>query len=578
MVKVGYDIYTPPLKEKAVLLNANLIYDTSVSPPQLKGWFEPNFRIGVKFTIDGQLYIDSAFTKGLFATAKPTHPTSGSYALFNFTVTKQALIGIYLGMTTNNYDTPVLVVINRQIKAMLIYNLSANSIQVNHYTDVYPNYETNGSYSAGVVTLAQGQYVLFYVDTKPTVNPNAMWGFTDYEPRSTTTQPSVYIDVTDGTNHYYFEQTLDLNVILHYGKGAWLVDVYGAKLTIPLIFETTMAVRGNNNADGIEPPVHPTDGSPYLYVNMFLTTIYDSDPYAGTSWAEGYVVDNVTYVKDNTGVAIIVRWVKNTTEPYNPRYSFITAFKFERVDDVTIKFKHVSVYKALTNITSYGSINAVINPGLSVYHYSNPDTYEYFDGSSWLSATPGNGTYNYYNGYGFGASIYNPANTSEVYALRMLIRKYQRYGTPPLKIGALKLTADPTKGIAGVFIDYAGGTIPTGNYTSFIIEGLIRKDNVKPTITTETPTEDTDVWTYLYGYPHDISISAPSSATPGSTVTVTVTTNAPDGTKVHVVDKDTDTVLGSGTVTSGQATITFTMTSKNLSIRVYVEGADIILS
>jgi hypothetical protein len=571
MVKVGYDIYTPPIMEKAVLLNANLIYDTSVSPPAMKGWFEPNLKLGFQTLTDGQLYLDSAFTKPLFANAIPPFPSSGTYFFMYLIPMKNSVIGVWLGKTTNDYDTPVIVVINKQIGAMLIYNLTANSIQVNHYTDVYPNYETNGSYSNGVVTLSQGQYVLFYGATKPTVNPNAKWGFTDYEPKSTTTQPSVYIDVSDGTNHYYYESTIELNVIMRYDIGAILTDINGMKLSfLGLWFR--MAWRGSKKQTYISynlPILGPQ--------NLAHYPIYDYDPPAGTSWAEGHATDNIAYIKDNEGITIIHRAVKNTTDPINPRYTMIIGYKYVKQGTDTVKVKVISAYKTYTNVTSYGSGNQVINPGLGFTSHVNPATFEYFDGSTWKTATPGSNVYKYYTGYGIRAELYNPLDTTEKYKAVIMLRKQKRYGTPTVKVGALQFSSYPNNGLIGIFQDYNGGTIPAGNYICMIFDVVVTTQTY-PTVTTETPMEDTDVWSYLYGYPYNISISAPSSATPGSTVTITVTTNAPDGTKVYVVDKDTDTVLGSGTVSGGQATVTFTMPSKNLEIRVYVEGADITLS
>jgi hypothetical protein len=580
MVKVGYDIYTPPIVEKAVLLNANLIYDTSVSPPAMKGWFEPNLKLGFKTLADGQLYLDSAFTKPLFANAVPPFPSSGAYDFMLLVPLKNSVIAVWLGKTTNNYDTPVIVVINKQIEAMLIYNLSANSIQVNHYTDVYPNYETNGSYSNGVVTLSQGQYVLFYGATKPTVNPNAKWGFTDYEPKSTTTQPSVYIDVTNGTNHYYYESTIELNVIMRYDIGAILTDINGMKLSfLGLWFR--MLWRGSKKGHNVMYlPLGGGLATSYTLRPFNLTTenIYDYDPPAGTSWMEGLIADNIVYVKDNEGITIIHRMVKNTTDPINPRYTIVVGYKYVKQGTDTVKVKAISAHKTYANVTSYGSGNQVVNPGLGFDSYVNPATFEYFDGSTWNTATPGSNAYNYYTGYGMRAELYNPLNTAEKYKAVAILRKHKRYGTPTVKVGALKFSSYPDNGLIAIFQDYNGGTIPAGNYICFIFDVVVTTQTTYPTVTTETPTEDTDIWSYLYGYPYDISISAPSSATPGSTVTVTVSTNAPDGTKVYVVDKDTDTVLGSGTVTSGQATISFTMPSKDLKIRVYVEGADITLS
>jgi hypothetical protein len=578
MPKVAYDIFTLPIAEKLTLFNANLLYDTSVSPIQLKGFFEPNFKLGLKYSMDGQIYLDEGLTLGLFNSAIPPHPTSGTYPFFVFTFTKQALVGVWLGKTTSNYDTPVLVAVNKQIGALLVYNASANSVQVIHQSTVYPNYETSGTYSDGIVTLAQDQYALFYGSTKPTVNTSAPWGFTDYEPKSSTTQPSTYILVTNGTSNFYYEQTLALSSILHIGKGAYVVDAYGAKVSSVAILEANMDTRGGYNADGVEYFYKaPLDGSPTPYMNQMLFPIYDSDPIANMSWNEGWTYDNLSYVRDSGGVAYVARLVKSTVEPYNPRYTFIFAQRFQQQDAQTVKVRVLALFKALVDVTSYGSVNQVINPGFALYRYTNPYTFKYFDGSDWVTATPGNNSYNYYNGYGIEASIFNPINTSEVYKARYVMRKQLKYGSPPIKVGAILHTATEF-GTIGVFQDYNGGTIPTGNYVGFVVDGLIRLDNTAPTISTETPPNDTATWSYLYGYPYSISVSAPSSAQPGQQVTVTVTTDAPNGKHVYVVDKDTDAVLGSGTVSGGSASVSFQMPNKNLSIRVYVEGADIALA
>jgi hypothetical protein len=578
MPKVDYDIFTPPIAEKLTLLNAQLLYDTTQSPIQLKGWFEPSFKLGLKFDMDGQIYLDSGLTLGLFASAIPPHPTSGGYGLLYMTFTKNALVSVWQGRTSNAYDTPIIVVVNKAVGALLVYNPSSNSVQVNHQTSVYPNCETSGTYSGGVVTLAQGQYALFYGSTKPTVNTTAPWGFTDYEPKSSTTKPSTYIDVTNDTLHHYYEQTLPTSVILHYSKGAILADVAGAKLSLGNIaLNAVMFVRGGRNADFIYPRAYVIDAV-LSYQNLWMNDVYDYDPYAATSWGVGQVPDNVSYIRDD-GVTYVGRFVKHTTTPYNPRYTQITLWKYKVVDANTINLKALSFYKALADVTSYGSGNQVAHPGLTFLGYTSSASLEYYSPTAgWVSASPGSGLYNYYNGYGIGAVIYNPLNRSESYRIRAFLRKHRGYGTPPIKVGALAYSVDNTLGEIAVFQDYNGGTIPAGNYTGYIAEGVIKLDGSTPTLSTESPSIDTADWTYLYGYPYSISVSAPSSAYPGQQVTVTVATDAPDGKKVYVVDKDTDAVLGSGIVSGGYASVSFQMPNKNLNIRVYVEGADIALA
>jgi hypothetical protein len=344
------------------------------------------------------------------------------------------------------------------------------------------------------------------------------------------------------------------------------------------VIEAQMVLRRDYNGDSITPSYLVLDTSPTQYVNLHNSSVYDYDPVAGTTWAGGVVLDNLSYVRDSGGVAFVARQIKSTVEPYNPRYTLMFAYRYERQDASTVKVRAAALYKALVDVTSYGSSSQVANPGFQLASYVDSTTFKYFDGSSWVDATPGSGAYNYYNGYGIEASIFNPLNTSEVYKARFVLRKQIRYGSPPIKVGAIRFSTSYVYGLISVFQDYNGGTIPSGNYTGFVVDGLIRLDNTAPTITTETPVDDTAVWSYLYGYPYDISVSAPSSSYPGQQVTVAVVTNAPDGRKVYVVDKDTDTVLGSGTVSGGQAAVSFQMPNKNLNIRVYVEGADIALA
>jgi len=579
MPKVAYDIFSPPLVEKLTLLNADILFDTSVSPIQLKGWYEPNYKIGVKITSDGQLYLDSALTLGLFASALPPHPTTGNYDYLLAYPMKNALVAVWLGKTTSDYDTPVILAVNKTIGALLVYNASSQTVQVNHHSSVYPNYETDGTYSAGVVTLNAGQYALFYGATKPTVNAAAKWGFTDYEPKSTTAKPTRYLDVCKETAHYYFENTLDINGILDFEVGAILAEVNGIITYYPGLW-FRMNIRGGRDADGIE-IMPPGGGYAVSFVlrpnNLFEFPVYDHDPPAGISWSQGQVVDNLSYVRDD-GVSVFFRLVKTTTDPYNPRYTWLGGLKYAKDGLTTVRLKGVSVTKSLTGITSYGSANEVINPGLGFDCYAEPTTFEYYNGVSWLAATPGSNTYNYYNGYGIRAQLYNPLNTSEVYRAVAFMRKYMRYATAPIRVGSLQFSAYPNRGLLAVFIDYSGAIIPIDNYVNMIFEVAITKETTYPTISTEESSEDTALWSYLYGYPYNLSVSAPSSASPGQLVTVTVTTNAPDGRKVYAVDKDNDEILGSGTVSGGQATIQFNMPNRNLNIRVYVEGADIALA
>jgi len=580
MPKVAYDIFTLPIAEKLTLLNAKLLYDTSASPIQLKGWFEPSFKIGLKFDMDGQIYLDDGLTLGLFNSAIPPHPTSGGYGLLYMTLTKNALVSVWQGKTSSDYDTPIIVAVNKTIGALLVYNPSSNSVQVKHQTSVYPNYETSGTYSEGVVTLAQGRYALFYGSTKPTVNTSAPWGFTDQEPKSSTTKPSTYIDVTNDTLHHYYEQTLPTSVILHYSNGAILADVAGAKLSLGNIaLCAVMFVRGGRNADLIYPRAYIGIGAAaFSYQNLWMHDVYDYDPYANTSWGSGQVVDNVSYIKDD-GVTYVGRYVKHTTTPYNPRYSQITLWKYKVADANTINLKALSFYKTLVDVVAYGSVNSVIHPGIAFIDYATPTSFEYYNSTTgWAAATPGLDSYNYYDGFGIGAVIRNPLNDSETYKVRVLIRKHKPYASAPLKVGALKYSTNTSFGNLGVFQDYNGATIPSGTYIGYIAEGVIKLDGSTPTPSTELYSTDTADWTYLYGYPYSIGVSAPSSAYPGQQVTVTVTTDAPDGKHVYVVDKDTDAVLGSGTVSGGQAAVSFQMPNKNLNIRVYVEGADIALA
>lgn len=584
MVKVAYDVFAPPIQQVVTQINAKYIFDTSVSPWSLKGWFEPNYKIGVKFPMDGNIYLDQAQTKALFANRIPTRPSSGGKIIALVNPLKDSIIMVYYGQTSADYDTPVIIAINKVIGALLIYNISSNTITINHHTDVYPYYETNGTYNPGTtpptVTLAQGQYVLFYTSTKPTVNTNAPWGFTDYEPLSSTTQPTNYLDVTDGTTHYYYSNPLGINEILRYDTGKMFIVFSNAVFFALNAFNITYYIRGGRNADFIESRL-AGGGLATSYTLTGLTVhninhIYDYDPPSGISWSGGQVLSSMRFVKDQDGIVFIIRYLKTTTDPFNPRYTHTYVVKLKSVDSQTLMLKELALFKTLTNITSYGSTNQVINPGVALGDWADPATFEYFNGSSWVTATPGTNSYNYYTGYGIRASVYNPLDKTVKYKVAKLFRKYYySYGSPPLKIGSLAFSAYTGHGLLGVFLDYNGATIPSGNYIGFLAEALIRLDNTNPTITTESPTQDTDLWTYLYGSPYTISVSAPSSGSPGSTITVTVTTNAPDGKKVYVVDKDTDQVLGSGTVSGGTASVSFTMPNKTLKIRVYVEGDDL---
>ena len=576
MPKIIYDLYTPPISEKRSLLDVVLYFDTSVSPIQLKGWYSNEYRIGVKFPSDGQIYLDSSFTKGLFVSG---FPTTRPYDYMLALPMKNSFVGVWLGRTASDHDTPVAIAINKEIGALLIYNISSNEVQVNHYTDIYPNYETNGTYLNGVVTLQQGQYVLFYGSVKPTVNTSAPWGFTDYEPRSSSSMPSVYVDVTDGTIHLYYESTIDLNIILNYGIGSILTEINNIILYYPGLYFRRFS-RGGRDADQVS-HMPPGGGLAVSVVlrpnNIFPYSVYDHDPPAGVSWAEGFAIDNVSYIKDGDGIAIVLRILKTTTNPYNPRYAWALAIKYIK-EDTRVRLRIASAFKSLTDIVSYGAVNQVVNPGFGTDHYSDPATYEYFDGSTWKVATPGTDSYNYYSGYGIRANLYNPLDTSVRYRYVAFMRKYTRYGTAPIKIGSIKFSSYPDKGSLVAFLDYGGATIPANNYVCMVFDAVVTVEETYPDIPVDTPVEDTAIWSYLYGLPYNITVEAPSSATPGSTITINVYTDAPDGRKVYIVDKDTDEVLASGTVSGGVATISLTMPNKTLRLRIYIEGSDITLA
>jgi hypothetical protein len=89
--------------------------------------------------------------------------------------------------------------------------------------------------------------------------------------------------------------------------------------------------------------------------NLTTENIYDYDPPAGTSWMEGVIIDNVVYVKDNEGITIILRAVKNTTDPVNPRFTMVVGYKYVKQGTDTVKVKMISAYKTYTTVTSYGS-------------------------------------------------------------------------------------------------------------------------------------------------------------------------------------------------------------------------------
>jgi len=564
MVKVQYDLIKRPISIAERLWDTVLILDTASTPYKLNGVYEPSYHIYLPVPCTGNIYMSPDDTTGLFSSPVPTAPSSGDRFVFVYTVMKNAVVGIWYGRTSADYDTPVHVAINKQIGALLVTNLSSNTVVVNHPTTYYSNYETTGTYNSGnyTVTLSQGQYALFYNTTKPTVNTSAPIGFTNYEPIASTTQPSGnWIKVVYGTTTYWLSNTIKYNLICEIGNTSATIrkmygnDYYG--LGLCYLYQWRQSWRSDMASEY---------QIPYVAHNFSMYT----DDVNATSFAGGYNTSKIVYIEDSEGILLVVRTIKTTTDPYYLKATTIYAIKF--VDGTKKRIKLLLFNKAYTDCTSYGEANLVRHP--AVANLLSSANASYWNGTQWVSVqNPSATSYEYHDGYyiarATGTLPYSGASHGGI----ICVRRWGGYHTGNYP----KVVFVSGYGAITLFVDYSGSTITAGNAVWGLGEAVIDPSGTLPDLTDISPyespvSEDSERWSLRYGYPYTISVNAPSSAQAGSTVNVQVTTNAPNGKYVYVVDKDNNNILGSATVSNGSATVSFTMPSKNLNIRVYVEG------
>jgi len=562
MVKVAYDLIKKPISTTVRLWDAELTLDTTSTPYKLKGIYEPSYHIYLPVPCTGNIYYAPDDTLGYFASPIAQNP-SVNLAIFTFTVMKNALVGIWYGKTSGDFDTPVHVVVNRQIGAMLITNISPNPVVVRHNNLYYSNYETNGTYNSTdlTVTLNQGQYVLFYNTTKPTVNTSAPIGFTDYEPIASTSQPSGnWIKLVYGTTTYWLSNTIKYNLFCTVGNNEDTVrnmyqnDYYGMGFTYWYYF------RRSYRADCCQPIER--------YV-VRVYNVYADDPNAGT-WAESVNIVKIVYIEDSEGVLKITRLVKTTTDPYYIKYTAIQGEKF--IDGAKKRIKLLLFDKAYTDCISYGEAGLVRHP--AVASLTSSANASFWNGTQWVSVQdPSASSYEYHDGYYIARATGTLPFSGASHGGIICVRRWGGYHTGNYP----KVVFVSGYGAITLFVDYSGSTITAGNAVWGLGEAVIDPSGTLPDLTDISPyespvSEDSERWSLRYGYPYTISVNAPSSAQAGSTVNVQVTTNAPNGKYVYVVDKDDNNILGSATVSNGSATVSFNMPNKNLNIRVYVEG------
>jgi hypothetical protein len=570
MVKVQYDLIDLPITKKVLLWDAGFYVNESVSPPTLEGLYCEDYTLSLKNPADGNLIIGDFETgTSLFYNRIPPDPGSGAYNIFNFTCMENALVGIYWGKSSANYDTPIFVAINRSIKALLIYNPTSYSIIVNHPLSEYPNYETDGVYD-GVnhrVTLSTDNYVIFYNSTKPTINSSAKWGYTDYEPKSSTTQPSgYYLDAYYGYTHYYWINTIDVSLYSDVNAVTGGTDRY--KLWCSDYVQLNCTYQYNYRSGYRSDECFCIDEK--QPARQF--SIYADDPNT-TSWAGGIHTCKIVYIKDNTGIMLIQRNLKVTT---NRTFKWHGIFGYKYILSGSKKRIKAIVYvKAIVDCLSYGYSNQVSHPSpINIMNSTSSTNVQYWNGTSWATDSPPNqSAYSYYANVYIARGYTNTININNVGAI-ICVRRWGGYDnpTPYLAVGFTGFR---------LFIDYSGATIPAGNYVWGTGEAVIDPTGTLPDLSDISPyehpvTKDTENYTLRYGYPYEITnISAPSSASAGSTVNVTVTTNAPDGTLAYLVDKYDNTILDSDTVSGGSVTLSFTMPNRDVELRAYVIGTDV---
>jgi len=547
---VANDFVEEPITAAYEILRGRIMLDANNNA---LGWYEPSLKMGTPIPLDGNMYLDDAFSKPLFDSPIMPFPNAARQIMLVVPLL-HGYVARWFGKTTDDYDTWVTLAYNKDIDALLIYNPSPNPVVINHHTDVFPNRETTGIVDTGQtppkITLNQDQYALLYGDVKPTVNPNAPWGFTDYEPYSSDVQPSRYIRLAGKFWQSPFQFDID-----EYSDGNLTMFKDNIELPRPGVFAFKYAYRNNHRSDNIAPPSGAGIGIPLWYTD---------DPYAGT-WAGGDVIMNIVYFETDSGFGVVERRVKLQTEDFKVRVSAIVGIYGKKVTTNRVKAKLLEAIKWLTDSISYGSPNMVIHPcGCIPRSVSSAEAY---DGSAWSSIDPSIPPWSYMDGIAIRGTRTQNGNGLTAYFLVNMVRKLDTagLGTPRIGYG---------NDAACVFFDQGGNQVPADNLTAVIHELLLDLQSPVTDVTPRSP-ETLDIRAlWCYGKPWSISVDAPSFAPAGSTVTITVTTDAPDGTPVYLIDKDTGEILAQGTVSGGSCQLTFTMPSRDVNLRVYVGGQE----
>jgi hypothetical protein len=570
MTYTKYNLYEPRLSAYWTLIDAKVIYDDQRINEGyfIKGWYEPNYKIGFKLPLDGNIYLDWYLRRKLIKTGV-SYKIANQQRLATIIPLIGAIIVVYYAPVNNTVVPELIISVNRDKNFMLVYafdTLPQNYyVELYHHKGIYKNVETNGVYDnqvlPAVVKLLPDQYALFYNDYKPTVNQNAPYGLTDQKPFSLTSRPQTYVEI-DGK---YFSSDSDLcfKVITDRCHSTALIN--DIVVTEEVMLHPEFRLRNGVEGDHITFKHTKRDctfGQFGTTHALGTTLIYDYDPYAGISWEEGHNVTHMGLFVANNKTGLIIRGLKTTVKPFKVRYTFLSGIYFYDVQQDYVKVRIVKAYKTITNVTSYGAVNQVVNPGIKNSGSVIPGSVEYYDGSNWNPISEPTDSYVYYNAnmVRFQADPYHDGSLIEHIVLAM--RMYGGYGSPPIKVGALKFSAT-NKTLVGMFTDYGGSTIPQGEHILQIFDASISKSGQYIDIGYEQAEKNDILWLYLYGKAYSMIVSLDTI--------LRVTVDGAEGKGVHVINKDTDTEVCSGVIQNNE----FECQPNAQRVRVFIEGDDL---
>ncbi|MER3581601.1 MAG: hypothetical protein C4347_02005 [Patescibacteria group bacterium] len=562
-------------------------YTTGAAPGTLTGIFEPNLRLGVKINTDGQLYLDSGFTVGLLADHLFVPPGFGSTSMFFIWPVplpgKRGVFLVYLGQESDLGDTPLFISshFDGTNTHLLVFNASNKTVKINYPSSIFPNRNTNGSPTSTDTTLAPGKYVYMWTGGTPLALTALEYTFDIFKPLPD--QPVLYLagSVTGTTTIFPVRSYLGNCFLIRLTP-----DFSGTYLALVNIDSGALFGEGRNQAGSVALNflVERVGGqyrADYLNFPSSVTPIDADDPNA-ISWSGGYSVEscwvdvNANGSSPERGFKLITRGIKIDTNR-SIRIAWANALLLYAAGTTWVR-RAGAVFRALTDITSYGSANNVVNPG-GIQIAAVPDTVEVFDGNRW-NLFPGSVAYtfraNHYAVHGRYRPFYVLGDRTTEHYFVQIARFLGGYGNPTITASMGTFGEAYRRGFqvdtTNIFVDYAGGRIPAGNEVGFVIE-TYTDPNTMPSPDTTIYERITDTPRFYYGGPSLITLTAPDSVNAGQIFTVSINAGSTYANKPYrLYDVDRNSLLAQGILdASGQASAQISVLAST-KLRAYAIG------